>query len=149
MAAYGHVLAQNIRAARSRKGLGQALVAERMKALGYQEWRTQTVSATEKGRRRVLAEEILGLALALETSISGLMAATPDDRTVDLAAGPIEAKSVERLATGFNDHAILWKGDVPVRREVLAGWAGDPDMPAELKDAFKAADYERELEAGG
>ena len=43
MATYGEVLARNIRAARSRIGLGQAAVANRMRALGYQEWRPQTV----------------------------------------------------------------------------------------------------------
>jgi hypothetical protein len=48
--AYGEVLAANFRAARARAGLGQELVAARMRALGYSEWRYQTVGAVERER---------------------------------------------------------------------------------------------------
>lgn len=125
MAIYGAILAANIRAARTRKGLGQESVAARMRALGHDAWIRQTVSSTEKARRRVTAEEIFALAWALETSISALMAATSDDKTVDLPGGHIEAKSVEKLATGFNDGAVTWKDDVPVFQGELLGWMGD------------------------
>ncbi len=114
MATYGEVLARIIRAARSRIGLGQATVADRMRALGYQEWRPQTVSSTEKARRRVTAEEILALAYVLSTSIQALMAPSADDKVVGLPSGAeLDAGSVYRSTTGMNDGGILWDGDEP------------------------------------
>ena len=42
---YGEILARNIRAARSRIGIGQENIAVRMRALGYEAWIRQTVSS--------------------------------------------------------------------------------------------------------
>ena len=50
-----------------------------MRALGYTYWTRQTMSKVERGDRRVLAEEIPGLAYALMTSISALMAPRDED----------------------------------------------------------------------
>lgn len=112
---YGQVLAQNIRAARNLKGIGQESVATRMRALGHVAWLRQTVSSTEKGRRRVTAEEVFALALALETSIPRLTAPVTDvEDVVELPGGSIGVVAVARLAAGVNDRSIEWDGDVPV-----------------------------------
>jgi transcriptional regulator with XRE-family HTH domain len=126
-ATYDQVLAQNIRAARARAGLGQESLAARMRALGFEGWVRQTVGSTEKPTRRVTAEEIFGLALALETSMSGLMAPTVIDAPpVELPGGSVGATSVVRLATGFNDGSVKWDGDVPVFGPGQAAWFGGP-----------------------
>jgi hypothetical protein len=110
---YGGVVAANIRAARSRKDLTQDALAARMRHLGFTAWLRQTVPSVEKGRRRVTAEEVLGLALALETTIAALMGASDQDGSIDLPNGqPVGAVSVENLAgNGFNDRAVVWAPD--------------------------------------
>jgi transcriptional regulator with XRE-family HTH domain len=110
---YAEVLARNVRAARSRKGLDQESLAARMRALGHAAWRRQTVANVDKGKRRLTAEEILGLALALETTIATLMAPTGDDRAVDFPTGTIDVESVQALAMGYNTEPITWDADKP------------------------------------
>lgn len=111
---YGEILARNIRAARSRIGIGQENIAVRMRALGYEAWIRQTVSATERGRRRPTAEEIFALSYVLQTSILALMAPNADDKIVDFPSGStIDAASVYRSATGMNDGALFWEDDEP------------------------------------
>ena len=71
---YGEILARNVRAARSRLGTsGRRDVAARMQALGFHAVGfTQTVfKSPERNDRRLLDREVLGLALALETSMPG------------------------------------------------------------------------------
>jgi transcriptional regulator with XRE-family HTH domain len=114
MAFYSDVLARNLRAERARKGHGQELVAARMRALKHQEWRAQTVSSTEKGRRRVTAEEVFALALALETSIGALMTPSDDDKVVDFPDGSVLVQTVRLSVRGHNDGSVRWDGDVPV-----------------------------------
>ena len=111
---YGEILARRIRGARAEKGLGQELIAARMRALGFDGWTRQTVGSTEKPTRRVTAAEIIGLALALETSVPTLLTAVPDDEAVAFPPGPLAVNSMKKLVTGFNDHAITWNGEVPV-----------------------------------
>jgi transcriptional regulator with XRE-family HTH domain len=62
------LLAGNIAAARARRKLQQSDLASRMKALGYK-WVRQTVGEVENGQRRVLAEELYGLAMSLEIPV--------------------------------------------------------------------------------
>jgi hypothetical protein len=57
-----------------------------MRSLGF-EWHQQTVGAVERGERRVTAEEILGLSVALETTIDVLMMPQWDGQCVTLPAG--------------------------------------------------------------
>jgi len=111
-APYAEILARNIRAARSRLGINQEALASRLRSLGFSAWLRQTVANVEKSRRRVTAEEILGLALALETTISDLMRATDQDGDVELPNGEvIGGVSVERLAgAAVNDRAVNWHG---------------------------------------
>jgi len=110
---YGEVIARNIRAARSRVDINQETLAGRMRALGYSAWLRQTVANVEKGRRRVTAEEVLGLALALETAMPDLMRPAAQDGDVVLPGGRLLAGvSVERLAGGgVNDRGLTWPPD--------------------------------------
>lgn len=111
---YGEVLALNVRAARSRKRLGQASVVARMRALGYDQWHRQTMGKVERGERRLMVEEILGLALALETSIGMLLDPTRDDQLVTLPAGQhMQVMTVLRSVRHFNDGMVYWEGDEP------------------------------------
>lgn len=106
---YTDVLARNVRAARSRLGVSQEMLASRMRSLGYTAWLRQTVANVEKARRRVMAEEIFGLAYALETSIAVLMCPTSDDGLVSFPDGTaVSFLSVKRSADGLNDGAIQW-----------------------------------------
>ena len=108
---YDKVLARNIRAARSRAGLNQELVAARMRALGFGEWRQSTVGRIERGQRRVTAEEIMWLAWALQTNLLALMKATEDDGLVESPAGEIiGVRSVGYSLGGMNDYAVTWPG---------------------------------------
>jgi len=110
MATFAALIAANIRAWRSRRGLSQATVVARMRALGFDAWHRQTISNVERGDRRVTAEELVGLALAMEVSIPALTTASDQDDFVELPNGmKIGAISLERLAgRGVNDHAVQW-----------------------------------------
>jgi transcriptional regulator with XRE-family HTH domain len=83
-ASYGEILARNMRAARGRQGLEQEQLAARMRSLGLTAWRRQTVAAVERSRRRLTAEEVFRLAMALDTTVVTLMSPTRDDRAVEL-----------------------------------------------------------------
>lgn len=109
---YRDLLTANIRVARARVHLSQKTAAARMKALGFG-WTQQIMNAAETGGRRLQADELLGLALALETSLTTLMSPGPDDRAVMLPDGSaLPAASVEGLCRGHNDGAVSWK-DAP------------------------------------
>ena len=75
----GLVLAANIRRGRGARALGQSDVAERMVALGFS-WVRQTVSEIERGRRAVTVPELVGLAMALSTSVVALLNPATFDR---------------------------------------------------------------------
>jgi transcriptional regulator with XRE-family HTH domain len=109
---YADVLAANVRSARARAGISQKTLADRMQALGFN-WAWQTVGKVEKPNRPLLAAEILGLALALETTISELVAAHPADQLVQLPGGQvISPESVRKLACGTTDRVLTWDDGV-------------------------------------
>src|SRR5437667_26711 len=82
---------------------------------------------------------VICLALGLDGTMRQLLEPQPDAKQIELPNGDsFSVRTVRRLVAEVNDHAIYWKDDVPVLREVVAGWAGDPDMPGELKDALAA-----------
>jgi transcriptional regulator with XRE-family HTH domain len=66
-------LAANIRAERARASLSQTVLAELMRDIGFSHWLSQTVGASERGQRRVTAEEILGIAKVLGCPAGALM----------------------------------------------------------------------------
>jgi transcriptional regulator with XRE-family HTH domain len=125
---YSEILGRNISAARGRSQLSQSAVAARMRALGF-DWKQQTAAATEKAKRRVTAEELLGLAEALEVSIPVLTSAAGYDGFVELPNGmKLGAVTVERLAgKGVNDHFVMWpEGGNNPWVAVLTGPHGEP-----------------------
>jgi transcriptional regulator with XRE-family HTH domain len=103
---YGLVLAANIAAARTRLRLRQAQLAQRMTQLGWR-WYPQTVSEAEAGRRAIRADELLGLSIALETTIAVLTTVPLDVGLVGLPSGDLV--SAERLAV--LDDTARWDGD--------------------------------------
>jgi hypothetical protein len=115
MVAYDEVLARNVRARRSRLGIGQERLAARMRALGYTAFLRQTVSKVEKAERRLSASEVHGLAWALETSMAALLEPALDDKQVQFPSGNyLGAASVASSVRGHNDGSIEWRGDVPM-----------------------------------
>lgn len=130
---YGAIVARNLRAARSRAGLGQAGVAARMQALGFTQWVPQTVSKSERNTRRLMVEEILGLSVAMETTIGRLMQPDGDDRTVELQpGGPAVSVNLVRLSVigqrVFGE--VTWDGDKP---RIIA----EPDYPPAVQDVMR------------
>lgn len=108
-----------MRAARARLGLEQEPLAERMRALGFSAWRRQTVANAEKNTRRLNAEEVLGLALALETSIGVLMEPTADEARIALPSGQaIDAACVAWSVRHFNDGTVTWDRSAPVFEDI-------------------------------
>jgi transcriptional regulator with XRE-family HTH domain len=66
-AAIRHAIAANIRAERARSRLSQQEVADAMRERGFP-WHQQTTGATERGERRVTADELTVLASVLGTA---------------------------------------------------------------------------------
>jgi hypothetical protein len=118
--AYGPVLGRNISAARGRLQMRQTGTAERMRALGFP-WQQQTVAATEKGKRRVTAEEILALSVALETTMFALMAPPEDeDEVVGFPSGEtVWVQSVRLSVRGQSKIPVYWDGATPVFSALL------------------------------
>jgi transcriptional regulator with XRE-family HTH domain len=112
---YADVLKNNARAARSRAGLDQEDVAERMRELGFSAWLRQTVTRIERGRRRLTAEEVFGLALALGTTPVALLSPTPDDDAVELPGSSLPdlpALHVIAMIVGQGRY-VAWAGNRP------------------------------------
>ena len=113
--AYGDVIARNVRVAIARRGLSQEDLAERMRHLGYPAWIRQTVSNTVRGKRRLVAEELLGIAVACEVPITSLLLPSADDPPlVTLPAGQPVAKPRQAFAPpGPDAGQVLWDRNVP------------------------------------
>jgi transcriptional regulator with XRE-family HTH domain len=144
---YRDILARNIASARTRKGLGQEDVAIRMRALGYEAWIRQTVSSTERGRRRPTAEEIFGLSLVLETTISRLMAPLGEDQSVELPSGEsLPAHWVQASAVGQRiANSITWQDNKPV----VASSTHDPHAAAMFENFTRLMTEGRWPSVGG
>lgn len=133
---YREILARNIRAARSRIGIGQEDVAVRMRALGYQAWIRQTVGATERGRRRPTAEEILGLAACLGTTVQYLMSPLLQDGPVELPSGmPLATGQVRSLIFGHGPNDEMPRGSSVRDVRDLRGirWQGNAAVLADAE----------------
>jgi len=111
---YADALMRNVRAARARRGLEQELLAARMRALGFSAWARQTVARVEAGKRRLTAEEVFGLALALETRFTALLEPVSDDGPIALPSGDeLLFNTVHELIWGGSEYTVSWDGDVP------------------------------------
>lgn len=114
MTTYAEQLIRNVRAARARLGIDQESVATRMRALGFDVWVRQTVARVEGGKRRLTAEEVFGLALALETRVTALIEPVQDDGPVELPSGAeLPFLSAHELIWGGVHNVVIWDGDVP------------------------------------
>jgi transcriptional regulator with XRE-family HTH domain len=122
---YGTLIARNLLAARARARLKQADVAARMRALGFS-WHPQTVGEVENGRRRVTAEEILGLAAVLETSVGRIMSPLDEDHYLRLPCGQTIRGATVRDPIGFaRDNSITWQDNVPRFGTLTIPWEDD------------------------
>src|ERR1035441_4382471 len=107
---YSEILARNIRIARARGRVSQEATGMRMSSLGFTAWHRQTMGKAERGERRLTAEEILGLAVVLETSVGALLSPEADDGAVAFPAGmAVGAVSVRRSVRGTRDDGIAWQ----------------------------------------
>ena len=113
---YAQAVARGIIKARGRiNGLTQRRLASRMQRLGF-EWQQQTVARVELAKRPVAAEELLGLALALETTVQELLSPSESDREALVAIPSGETVSsdyVTSLVYGIDRGAVTWTDDKP------------------------------------
>lgn len=131
---YADAIVRNVRAERARKGLEQRDLVERMRLLGCTNWHRQTLSRVERGERRLLAEEVFVLAIALQTSLPRLMGYLGDEKAVELVpGGSIDAADVMTLASGRNNGAVQFNGNVPVFGRGVNAWFGDREDDPALK----------------
>lgn len=113
---YTKAIGRNIVAARAkRKGLTQNRFASRMQALGF-EWLQQTVARVELGKRPIDGDEILGVAIALETTIQQLLSPSESDweSQVTLPSGEVVSPDyVTATVYGMDRSAVTWTDDKP------------------------------------
>jgi transcriptional regulator with XRE-family HTH domain len=146
--AYGEILARNVKAARTGAGLDQNELAERMRSLGFSEWRFQTVGNVERGKRRLAAEELLGLALALETTIQHLVDPSEGrpgrEGFVELPSGEtVSSDFVTSLVYGMNAGAVEWADGKP---EFGPETKRTSNYSLKFVDAMRAANSSRPME---
>ena len=113
---YTTVLGKNIRAARTRLGISQRRTVERMRGLGFTAWHGPTIGNVERGERVPRADELLGLAICLETSVQRLASPLREDSSIELPSGqPLRVVTLEGYVTGewITDERILWHEDKP------------------------------------
>jgi transcriptional regulator with XRE-family HTH domain len=118
----GEMVAANIRAARARSGITQASLARRMTQLGYG-WHPQTVGLVERNQRRVLADEVAALALALETLPMTLVSPPPGTGPATTPNGTIIG--AERFASGKGEELRRLEEYLEDRRRQLRDLCGD------------------------
>jgi transcriptional regulator with XRE-family HTH domain len=130
---YGQVLAANVAEARARRRLSQASLARRMVALGFAQWRQQTVGTIERDERGLAAGEALGLAVALETSVAELLC-PPEGAMVSLPSGDVLSPSfVAGLVYGmFSPGTVTWQDDEPRFQTAAAEFSAFVRVLAEL-----------------
>ena len=105
----------DVRAARARAGLDQAVIVERMRALGFTTWHRQTQGKAERGERRLLgAGEIMALAWCLGTTVFELLKPADTDGLIRFPSGDvIAAHSVAMSVGSYNDQAVTWQDGEP------------------------------------
>jgi 8-oxo-dGTP diphosphatase len=107
------ILAGNITAARKRRRLQQADLAERMTNLGWK-WVRQTVGEIEALRRKVSIEELIGLSVSLETGLGNLLLPIAgESRLTRLPAGQLIVLPLQHEMPGEPLGPVLWDGNTP------------------------------------
>jgi len=114
-ASYDQIVVRNIRAVRARAGLDQAVIVERMRALGFTTWHRQTMGKIERCERRLLGlDELNALAWALEVSLFELLKPPETATLVRFPSGDvIAAHSVAASLGAFDDQAVTWDDTTP------------------------------------
>ena len=120
---YGVLVGRRIHEARAAAGLSQADLAERMQELGFRSWLSQTVSSTERAKRRVTAEELLGLMVACETDLTALVYPAGEFQPVLLPAGQETVLPAAKYAYNPDRHSV-WDGNVSLLKPYPHG--GEP-----------------------
>jgi transcriptional regulator with XRE-family HTH domain len=120
---YGLVLAGNVAAARIRLRISQESLAERMRALGLGNWRKQTVSELEAGRRAIRADELLPLSIGLDTT-AAVLTTLPVGMT---AAALPNGQPVGAYRVITPDQTFAWDGN---RLKVAPSTRPDPPIDA-------------------
>jgi transcriptional regulator with XRE-family HTH domain len=127
-ASYAVLIARNLHAVRVRRGLEQRDLVERMRQLGFGNWHRQTLSRIEQGQRNLLAQELLSLAYALDTSIDVLLAPAADERGfIALGDGAVHVQHAAARVRGVNDDAIRWDGNKAVFMTRLGGFGEEAE----------------------
>ena len=131
---YADLIARNLRAARAEADVSQGEVHKRMRDLGFTKWQPSTMSLAERGKRRLMAEEIFALAYVLDVTVTRLMSPTEDDHWVAFPSGKaIHAAHARQRVRSTGDDAIRWTDDdravfMPdVQRWEPADDSGEPD----------------------
>jgi transcriptional regulator with XRE-family HTH domain len=145
-----------MRAARSARSLGQEQVAARMRALGFDTWLRQTVGQVERGKRRLVVDEVLALSLALQTTIAELIMPAADEETVELPNGQaVSVALIRHSIRGNRATDVRWVGDelllpegAPIRTEpgALKGAEGENEEQFKVQVLRRIEDLERRLQ---
>lgn len=126
--AFSVIVGRSVRSARTARDLSQEQVAERMRALGFTGWLRQTVGQVERGRRRLIVDEVLALSFAVETTVAELIMPAADEEVVELPSGQAVSVAVIRHSIRGNRAAeARWRGDtliLPPPGEPFASEAG-------------------------
>ena len=104
---FRELLARNCRKAAAAAQLRQERIRRRMNNLGFTSWVSSTVSLVLRGKRRITAEELVGLALALGTT-PGVLLAVDDDDDLQLVSLPGGFAFPGRRLY-FNSESVTWK----------------------------------------
>ena len=99
------VFARQLRVTRNRKGWTQAQLADRMQELGFEGMDQPMVARSERGKRTVSLDEVLGFALALGVAPMFLVLPEYSDVEVRVALG---------VARPANNVAAWWRGADPL-----------------------------------
>jgi len=101
-ASFGQIIGENVKALREEAGWTQAEVAESMVSLGF-DWKRITYAEVEAATRRVIFEELLGLAVLFAVPVVTLCIPAEDPKITSLLAwetGDLSASMVEELFVG-------------------------------------------------
>jgi 8-oxo-dGTP diphosphatase len=144
--AFSVIVGRSVRAARTVRGLGQEQVAARMRALGFTAWLRQTVGQVERGKRRLVVDEVLALSFALQTTIAELIMPAADEETVDLPNGQaVSVALIRHSIRGTRATDVRWAGDQLVLPTAGAPFRSTPASAErdESQDEFRAAVLQR------
>lgn len=139
---YRDHLGGNLAAERARQRLRQESLAARMRALGWKTWRKQTVSDIEAGKRAIQGDEMLGLALSLQTTVPALMALPFDVAVVALPSGELVAAA--RVTANIG--TVEWDGDTPKMAPPARATAPlDAQLAGKREELHRLEEYIAEL----